>query len=455
MKKILLLLFLPLFLNACALCSLAIPKISANIEFNVTDNKIKQLDISWIFSESFTQQLLQSYDANANDKFDLNEIEEMGDILLPYVKPKNHLTKVFTYFDNDTENLNEILFHAKNNNIYIENKKLHFMYSLDLDVLLEKDKILKIVFEDTDGFFDFRVVETEQFKISETLWLVPNINFHFAFYQMLSNPKKVEKKKNLKDLITLKVEQPNESYLGYLENVLKEYTQKLKSLMSEENSFSKVFSLVLFSFLYGFFHALGPGHGKTLVGSYFLASGGKWSTAALMALRIGIIHVVGAFLLVMSSIYIIETFISKVLNDVTLYTSYISGILIVSIAFWMLLKKLKPKTHESSCSCSSCGSHVSKKHWAVAFAAGIVPCPGTVVIFIFTFVAGNYFIGFLSAIAMALGMSFVIFVSSIFGQILNDKLANKVSILPSILEYVAITFMLVLGVMLILFPVSI
>jgi len=90
----------------------------------------------------------------------------------------------------------------------------------------------------------------------------------------------------------------------------------------------------------------------------------------------------------------------------------------------------------------------------VAFAAGIVPCPGTVVIFLFTFVAGNYLIGFLSAISMALGMSFVIFISSIFGQLLNDKLTNKISILPSILEYIAIVFMLILGVTLILFPVS-
>ena len=221
--------------------------------------------------------------------------------------------------------------------------------------------------------------------------------------------------------------------------------------MSEEDSFTKVFSLVLFSFLYGFFHALGPGHGKTLVGSYFLASGGKWNVALLMALRIGIIHVVGAFLLVMSSIYIIQTFISKVLNDITLYTSYLSGILIVAISFWMLLQKLKTKKNVPSCSCCS---HNNKKHWAVAFAAGIVPCPGTIVIFLFTFVAGNYFIGFLSAIAMALGMSLVIFISSIFGQLLNDKLTSKVSILPLILEYIAIVFMLFLGVMLILFPVK-
>jgi len=454
LKKIFLLLLLPLFLNACALCSLAIPKISANINFNITENRIKQLDISWVFSKSFTTQLLESYDSNANGKFDAIEMVQMNDILFSYVKPRNHLTYISTYTNGASENASKISFEAKNSSIFIKDEKLHFDFSLFMDLLLEKGKVFKVVFEDSEGFFDFRVVQREQFKIDNNLWVIPNINFHFAFYEITSQPTKIEKKKSLKELITPKKEQKKESYISFLENVLKEYTQKLKSLMSERDSFAKVFSLVIFSFLYGFFHALGPGHGKTLVGSYFLASGGNWIEAALMALRIGIIHVAGAFLLVMSSIYIIQTFISKMLNDVTLYTSYFSGILIVSISFWMLLKKLKPKAHESSCSCSSCATHSTKKHWAVAFAAGIVPCPGTVVIFLFTFVAGNYLIGFLSAISMALGMSFVIFISSIFGQLLNDKLTNKISILPSILEYIAIVFMLILGVTLILFPVS-
>lgn len=453
MKKGLFLLFFPIFLSACALCSLAIPKISAQIDFKIADSTVKQLDISWIFSQSFTKQLLQSYDTNANEKFDIDEIEKMSDILISYVEPKKHLTSISTYFNATADEVKKVSFDAKNDNIYIKDEKLHFMFSLELDVPLEKNKIFKIVFEDNEGFFEFRVNKSEQLKIDENLWLVPNINFHFAFYEILSNPKKNQE--NLKEPIDKKEELKKEAYLEHLEKILINYTKKLKTLVSEDNSLSKVLSLVLFSFLYGLFHALGPGHGKTLVGSYFLASGGRWKVAALMAFRIGVIHVAGAFLLVMISIYIIQTFISKVLNDITIYTSYASGVLIVTIALWMLFQKVKKKSHKSSCSCSSCGSHSSQKHWAVAFAAGIVPCPGTVVIFLFTFVAGNYLIGFLSAMAMALGMSLVIFISSIFGQILNDKLSKKASVLPLILEYIAIAFMLVLGLMLILFPVSI
>lgn len=454
MKRTLLIIFLPIFLNACALCSLAIPKILVDANFQIEENRVKQLDIKWVFSNSFTTQLLDSYDKNANRKFDPNEMADMRNVLISYIEPKDHLTLIFAYHDNIPDNVQKISFKAKNNRFYIENEKLHFLYSLELDVLLEEHRVFKLVFEDKDAFFDFKVVEKKQFEIDKELWVIPNMNFHFTFYEVKAEPKASEpEKRDLKELL-VKPKSEKSNYVQMLETILIEYTQKLKLLMAQENSFGKIFSLVVFSFLYGLFHALGPGHGKTLVGSYFAASGGGWSVAALMALRIGAIHVAGAFLLVMSSIYIIQTFISKVLSDIALYTSYISGICIMGIAFWMLLQKLSTKGHKHSCSCESCSPDTSAKHWAVAFAVGIVPCPGTVVIFLFTLVAGNYFIGFLSAIAMALGMSIIIFMSSIFGQLLNDQLSKKVSILPSILEYIAITIMLILGCMLILFPVS-
>jgi ABC-type nickel/cobalt efflux system permease component RcnA len=51
--------------------------------------------------------------------------------------------------------------------------------------------------------------------------------------------------------------------------------------------------------------------------------------------------------------------------------------------------------------------------WGVVLSAGMVPCPGTVTIFIFALSSGEYLLGFLSALCMSLGMSFIIALTAI------------------------------------------
>jgi ABC-type nickel/cobalt efflux system permease component RcnA len=119
----------------------------------------------------------------------------------------------------------------------------------------------------------------------------------------------------------------------------------------------------------------------------------------------------------------------------------------------MLYKKYSTKKHTHSCSCHACSS--TKKDWGIAIAAGIVPCAGTVVIFILTFTLGNYLIGFLSAIAMAIGMGSVIFVSSVFAQYLHFNLSNKYQFILNFIEYIAIIFILILGIFLLVSPLKI
>jgi nickel/cobalt transporter (NicO) family protein len=495
LKKLLLFsIFFPIFLSACALCALGIPKVHTSVKLDISNNELQTIHIQWEFTDKFTRQILQSYDSNLNDKLDSFEVDNVEDILTSYIAQRNYLTTISFYNQKDKDGVIEVAPLASGEKLSYINNKLLFNFSLHVKgVHLKPFDVVKIVFEDKDGFFDFRVVPKKEYELPSGLWVLPNTNFNFVFYKISEVHKKNPQTKKLSQIIPninpvnkeIK-EQKISPYLQFLQERLQSYTYSIKKLMKEENSPLKMFSLVLFSFLYGFFHALGPGHGKTLVGSYFLAKGGSWYGAFLMAIRIGIIHVLGAFVLVMASVYFIETFISKVVNDVTQYTSYFSAILIIVIAMWMLYQKLFPKItshsqseiktwsmdatnqnskifvtthnhehhHHEGCSCRTCNALASKNNsWFVAFAAGIVPCPGTVVIFLLTFVFGNYYIGFLSAIAMAVGMSFVIFTSALLGQVLHVKLGNRFSFLPSLFEYAAIFFMLILGSILLFFPI--
>ena len=55
---------------------------------------------------------------------------------------------------------------------------------------------------------------------------------------------------------------------------------------------------LLIAFLYGIFHALGPGHGKTVIVGYFLGRGGSIRRGIAMASWIALSHVVGAITVV-------------------------------------------------------------------------------------------------------------------------------------------------------------
>lgn len=457
MKKIIILLLFPFILNACALCALGVPKVYSKVAFEVAKDDKHTLHVTWGFSSDFTKQLLSGYDKNLNNVLDEAELVEIHDILHTYLQDRNYLTTISSFID-DTNTLSKTLqFRVLNEEFFLKDGQLFFLFDLSLDVKLELNRVIKIIFEDLDGFFDFMVLETEQIHLENGDWLVPNANFNFIFFKVTSSPKKASAKKSLSQLIP-KEQSQKSSYLQALETTLTTFTQKIKELLVSQNSFWKFFWLLTFSFLYGFFHALGPGHGKSLVGSYFLAHGGRYKSALILSLQIGVIHVLGAFLLVLTSVYLVETFISKLLKDVSLYTSYISAVIIILIALWLLYQKIyelknSHQHNERSCSCHACNPKKDQS-FALALAAGIVPCPGTVVIFLSTFVLGDYLIGTLSAIAMALGMSVVIFVSAIFGQYLNAKVSQNFSLVPKIFEFLALFIMLTLGVLLFLFPVS-
>ena len=81
--------------------------------------------------------------------------------------------------------------------------------------------------------------------------------------------------------------------------------------------------------------------------------------------------------------------------------------------------------------------------------AGIIPCPGTVLLFVYAFFLKTYFAVFLASISISLGMAFVLFISSFLGVSLN-KTTQKSAKLINILEIVSPIFMFILGLILLL-----
>ncbi|HOO70139.1 MAG TPA: hypothetical protein PK926_00135 [Spirochaetota bacterium] len=66
----------------------------------------------------------------------------------------------------------------------------------------------------------------------------------------------------------------------------------------EQGSHAEIMLFVFFSFLYGIIHSLGPGHGKSLISSYFLTEEARIRKALVAGPMIALLHGMSAVVVV-------------------------------------------------------------------------------------------------------------------------------------------------------------
>ena len=65
-------------------------------------------------------------------------------------------------------------------------------------------------------------------------------------------------------------------------------------------------ALAAAALLYGIFHAIGPGHGKTIVSTFFLAKEAKLRHSLIAGYLIAIVHAVSALTIVLALFFIVR-----------------------------------------------------------------------------------------------------------------------------------------------------
>ena len=475
MTKIILLLSLLFhFSYGCATCALMVPSVELDVKLHVEKNELQKIHFTWYFSKEFTKELLGLYDKNGNKVFDKEELDDILEAKLDYLQPKNMLTTI-EYADENASEPMDLRPTYENFSIKIIQDALVFTYSAKLQKELFDNDLLSMALVDDEGFFTFKMKDLSvnqcDFAYSKNLYLF-TASLLFKDKSLIHEIPKPEVKQKIQTTVASQPVETKKKNESLQENFLKRTMQKIKSLFEsikdEKNPLTYLF-LLFFAFAYGVIHALGPGHGKTLVASYFLSNDRSYAKAFFISLAIGVVHTFSAFLLTLVIYFLINTLLAQFLDDTVYYTTKISALIIITIALYLIYKKyriykkiedekqeskLKFSTspvHLSTCECASCKVDKDSTDIALIISAGIIPCPGTTTLFIFAISTGLYYAGFISALVMSLGMSSVIFISALLSTVVRKKVLTSNDKLKKYLEFGSLTLIFILGAILLFF----
>ena len=482
-KYLFLFLFLKSILFGCSLCSIYKPQTHVTTQIKADKTHIKTLNVSWTFAGEFVKELFQIYDRNLDASFNEAELALIQTALIDYLKPKNFIT--FISYDKQI-NKNSESFEVKNYKMNFKNKTLTFEYNIELDYKIYDKNILYIKIEDDENYFDIVFDDKKQlmnipYKISKTSTTndvtfiidAPVLGIQETKTQVIEQTLQPitqiipEKKVEVIKQEELKIKE---------ENILDKFTLNIKKyLLDIQNgvdNFALVF-LLMASFIYGVLHSLGPGHGKALAFSYFSSSKSSYFEAFIISLITAFVHIIGALIIVLISVFILQSVMNNFMENSISYITSFSALIIMFLALYILYKKITKKSTSCFCSVDLKSTSFStiptpmnfvnnstnkpvlnktrskKQDLFFVLSAGIIPCPGTVLLFVYAFLLKTYFAVILASISISLGMATVIFASSFLG-VSAHKISSKSKKFVNILEIVSPIFMFVLALLLFL-----
>ncbi len=166
--------------------------------------------------------------------------------------------------------------------------------------------------------------------------------------------------------------------------------------------------LMLLSFLYGVIHALGPGHGKSIVCSYFVSRRGTWRQALLFGNLITATHILSAVVIIVGLSWALGRANIAAFHSVEGRLESISYALIVLIGFFLLSKTLldwwRASREKSGGEAEDCPRSSPRDIITLSLATGLMPCPGAALILLFTLSLNVFWAGLVAMIPLALGM---------------------------------------------------
>ncbi|MDQ7246904.1 nickel/cobalt transporter [Dongia sedimenti] len=193
---------------------------------------------------------------------------------------------------------------------------------------------------------------------------------------------------------------------------------------------------LLIGFLYGVFHALGPGHGKSVIVGYFLGREAHPLRGIAMASWISLSHVIGAIVIVTVVHFILAQSLASPVDEVDgLRVFSYAAILLIGLG--MLWSALRGGAHAHHHHAHAHGhdhghgphcAHVPgarKEQGLLGFAAGFIPCSGAILILVFALTNGIVWSGIAMTLAIAVGMAITLSVMGVSSILVRRQIVLR------------------------------
>src|SRR5210317_457981 len=196
-----------------------------------------------------------------------------------------------------------------------------------------------------------------------------------------------------------------------------EFIESLEVLLNNNFTYTVIFVL-------GMFHALEPGHGKTLILAYL--SGGSIRT-------IGSLKIISGLILTHFILFSFIAFLLKAGGELFPILEVIGPILIICLGIYLFLRSIKETRHEDEEECDDpMHFHFNDTKFASPFVtgmvAGLIPCPSAIAVILIAankFQEDNYTLYssiFIYVLGIALTLISIMTLFLLFKDQFSDKL---------------------------------
>ncbi len=181
--------------------------------------------------------------------------------------------------------------------------------------------------------------------------------------------------------------------------------------------------IIVFAFLYGVAHALGPGHGKMVIGSYFLTRRAQIRHGIAMSAIAALVQALSAIVVVGLLALILDASSAAIMTQAATIELVSYGA-IVAIGLWMAYGVITGREHDHGH--GHAHDHHDHDHhghdhahrhkpknalWrlvATGAAVGLRPCSGAILVLLFSLANDIVLIGVIATFAMAVGVAITV-----------------------------------------------
>ncbi|SDM47459.1 ABC-type nickel/cobalt efflux system, permease component RcnA [Geoalkalibacter ferrihydriticus] len=193
--------------------------------------------------------------------------------------------------------------------------------------------------------------------------------------------------------------------LNALQRDFREHMTGYARQIQEKPTGGTTLRFLALTFAFGVVHALGPGHGKSIVCAYFLARRGTLRQALLFGNLITFMHVLSATAVVFALALLGRKTNIFAFQELEGGLQPFSYLLIILIGSFLLLKAAKDILARRKPVSEQARADADRTSMAaLSLSAGLIPCPGAALILLFTLSLDILWAGLAAMVVLAIGM---------------------------------------------------